>query len=362
MNIRLSRLCLVAVVLVVRTTVCADGFLVGGRDYDEKRDAQIRITGGIIAEIDAMIQETTRKFYDATDQQFKHDLAERFDLDDFSFDDGYPTVGLSYENAAKWLTFQLDACVSRADADAVAQRNYYVGVGSVEYGGREYDHMQIPEGRAFSMDLTAVFMEMRGLFTPFTLKPAESVSFTPWVDLGLILFVGNYEINAGAPSGVIQYMNPPEDFVVGGQADGVVGLGLPELGLGGQLRIGSPGAVNLVLQGRYAILQYDGDMSYFTSSRHREKNVDIDHFNARVSCALEFPLASGSCITLAAQYQLIESEAAVTSKDATTEEIIARRERFDKDVDFTMGVGTAMLGMTFQCRPRQGEPVRRGGR
>ncbi len=219
MSIRLSRLCLVAVVLVVRTMVCADGFLAGGRDYDEKRDAQIRITGGIIAEIDA-----------------------------------------------------------------------------------------------------------------------------------------------GAPSGVIQYMNPQEDFVVGGQADGVVGLGLPELGLGGQLRIGSPGAVNLVLQGRYAILQYDGDMSYFTSSRHREKNVDIDHFNARVSCALEFPLASGSCITLAAQYQLIESEAAVTSKDATTEEIIARRERFDKDVDFTMGVGTAMLGMTFQCRPRQGEPVRRGGR
>lgn len=347
MIVRLSRLYLVAVLVVACTRVCADGFFVGGRDLDENRDAQFRVTGGIIAELEAMIQETTRQFYDATDQQFKQDLAERFDLNDFNFDDGYPAFGLSYENAAKWLTFQLDVHVANADADAVAQRNYYIGVGSVEYAGREYEHMQIPRGRAFSMDLTAALVEMRGLFTPFTLKPREGVRFTPWIDLGLMLFLGDYEIDAGEPSGVIQYMNPPEDFVVGGQADGIVGMGLPELGLGGQLRIGSPGAVNLVLQGHYSVLQYDGDTSYFTSSQHREKDVDIDHFNAKVSCGLEFPLKSGRCVTLAAQYQLIESEAAIMAKDATTEEVITRRERFDKDVNFKMGVGSAMLGLTF---------------
>ncbi len=339
--------CVVALLFVSGCTLHAGGLFVGGRDYDEKRDAQLRITAGMITEIEAMIQETTRKYYDATDQQFKQDLAESFDLDDFNFDDGYPTVGLSYENAARWLTFQFDAHVSQADTEAVAQRNYYIGVGGVEYGGREYDHMMIPEGRSFNMDLTALYMELRGLFTPFTFKPDEGVRFTPWVDLGLVVFAGNYDIDAGTAEGVTQYQNPPEDFVVGGQADGTVGLGLPELGIGAQLRIGDPGMANLVLQGHYAVLQYDGGTSYFTSSQHREKDVDIDHFNAKVSCGLEIPMRSGRCVTLALQYQLIESEAAITSKEGTTEEVIARRERFDKDVEFRMGTATAMLGLTF---------------
>jgi hypothetical protein len=339
--------CLIASLVLVRTLVFADGFLVGGRDYDENRDAQLRITAGMVTEIEAMVQETTRRYYDASDQQFKQDLAERFGLDDFNLDDGYLSVGLSYENAAKWLTFKFDAHMSQADAEAVAQRNYYIGVGSVEYNGREYDHMKIPEGRAFSMDLTAFYMEMRGMFTPFTFKPDEGVRFTPWIDIGLIVFAGSYDIDAGRAEGVTQYQNPPEDFVVGGQADGTVGLGLPEFGIGGELRIGDPGMANLVLKAHYAILEYDGGTSYFTSSQHREKNIDIDHFNAKVSCGLEVPRPSGRCVTLALQYQLIESEAAITSQEGTTEEIIARRERFDKDVDFRMGTATAMLGLTF---------------
>ena len=338
----------VATVLALVTPLLADGVWTAGRVVEPGRDGAFRIGGGVTLEMEGMVEETERRFYDVTDQSFKQDDAERFDLNDFGMDDGYATVVLALEKNWKYFTFQWETAFSQPDANGVARRNYYIGVGDdVEFEGRTYDNMLIPEGTPFSLEMTTGTLQLRGLITPFTFTPIEGVAFTPWIDLGLFLFGGYYELDAGASTGVTQYQEPPEDFVIGGQAEGTVGLGVPEYGFGGQLRIGAPDRVNLLLEGGMTWLDFDGDTGYFTSSRHREKDVKIDHENARARLALEFPLSSGRAVTLGAQYQVIESDAMITAKDATVEETIERRERFDKHVDFKMAVLTGSVGVTF---------------
>jgi len=62
---------------------------------------------------------------------------------------------------------------------------------------------------------------------------------------------------------------------------------------------------------------------------------------------VEIPMKAGKNFTAGLQYQAVESDASITSKPGTTQEIIARRERFDKDVGFKMVSLTGMLGFTF---------------
>jgi hypothetical protein len=234
------------------------------------------------------------------------------------------------------------------DTETVAKRNYYIGVDEeILYRGRLFDNLLIPEGAPFSMEMTGGKLELRGLITPFTIRPADGLSITPWIDLGLFGFVGYYEIEAGEPRGTTRYLFPPEDFVIGGSSEGVAGLGLPEAGLGGEVRLGDDRGANLVVQGHYAVCQYDGSTKYLASSRHREKDADIDHSNVRVRVSVEIPLKNGRAVTLGGEYQSVESEAEITSTGQTLEEIIARRERFDKRVDFRMESLVGMLGLTF---------------
>jgi len=324
-----------------------NSMFVAGRDVEEKRDFRIRGVIGSIIEMEGFVQETTRAFYDATDQEFKQDLAERFDLNDFNIDGGFATVGLSTETIWTYFTLQFDLLAMNPETDTVARRNYYIDVDDVSFNGRSFENMQIPEGTRIKADLAGALVELNGLYTPFTFEPNDSVLFTPWVGLGLFLFFGAYDIDAGPPQGVIQYQFPPEDFVVGGSADGFIGGGMPELGLGGELILGRKEEMNLIIQGHVGFFSYDGSTRYVTTSEHRDKDADIDHLRARVQVSAEFPLESGRVITLGGQFETIDSEATIESEPGTEDEIIARRERFDKEIEFKMTTGTAFVGLTF---------------
>ena len=183
------------------------------------------------------------------------------------------------------------------------------------------------------------------IFSSPMLSMSQQIS--PFLDLGLFMFLGYYDIDAGEATGVVQYQEPPEDFVVGGQADGFIGAGLPELGLGCEIRMGQPDDVNFVMQGHYSVCQYDGSSKYLTTSSGRDKDVDIDHVNARLRCSVEFPMQSGRCVTLGVEYQLIDMDVAITSQSDSEEEIIENRERFDKFAELKMQYAAAMLGLTF---------------
>jgi hypothetical protein len=332
---------------IVAGSVSAQVFR-GGRTLADERDFSLRATAGQISDFQVMVQETTRRVYDVTGETWKNDTAEGYDLNDFNIDDSHYTFGLALEKGWKYFTMQVDASYVSISSSVVAQRDYYLGIGNkISYNGRTYDRLMIPEGTEFSFDVDGLTLDMRLLFTPFTFHPFEAVQLTPFLDLGVFGYAGMYDIDAGAPKGVKTYQNPPEDFAIGGQADGTLGMGMPQYGGGAELRIGSQHTVNLVVQASYTLLTYDGSSSLLTSSAEREKNADIDHRNLRVRTFLEFPLRSGRCLMAGVEYQQVESEGIISAAAETEAEILANRERFDKEVEFSMTSLKAMVGVAF---------------
>ncbi len=334
-------------VLAFTSGILHAGGFVAGRDLGDGRDLRVGLSVGQITEFRGMVVETTRRLYDVTGDSWKQDTAESYNLDDFNLDDAYTTFGLTFEKSWNYFTLKINSSYMSISSDSVALRDYYLTVGSVSYNGQEYEHMKIPVDYPFTFDFTGVSLDANLLFTPFTIRPSDVVRVTPFLGIGLFGVVGQYEIDAGESTGIYPYQNPLEDFVVGGQADGMMGIGLPEYGGGLELRLGHQDGANLVIHGYYAVLQYDGSTAFLTSSDHREKNADVDHRNARLSVHAEFPLSEGRSWLIGVQYQRIESEGMITSTATDPEEILAKRERFDKEFEFSLSIINAMVGLTF---------------
>ena len=319
-----------------------------GRSEEGGRGVQFGLRTGVITEFNAVVQETTRRLYDVMDEEWKQDRANEFALEDFNVSGVHPSIGLGLKRSGRFLTFLVDANYFSISSDAVAHRDYYLNaVGSLEYEDKTYDNMVILEGDEFSFDIHGVGLEFRFQITPFTLQPVRGVRIIPFLDAGLFGFAGRYDIDAGESRDVIQYQNPIEDFVVGGRASGISGMGLPEYGGGLEMRIGQPHTPQFVLHTHYVVCRYSGSTSFLTSSSHRSKNLEIDHHNFRIRLYGEFPLRSGRCWVVGGQFQHIRSDGVVESTATDRDEIIARRERFDKEFAFRMTMYTAMVGMRF---------------
>lgn len=336
-----------ALVLSVLSHGSSRAELIAGRPTVPRRDASVRVLAGAIIRIEGTVRETSRLFYTVTGREASQLTREDYDLEDFGMDSGYGTFGLSTETAWTFLAFESDLLYLGLDTSSTAARNYYIGVNSVAFGGADYEYMQIPAGRSFDVRIQGIMADLRCLITPCTLRISEAFQATPWVSLGLFLVGGAYEIDAGTATGLVQYQNPPETFVVGGYGDGALGGGLPEIGIGGEMRLGSEDAAHLLLRANYAVCSYNGSTDWLTVSSHRRKDIDLDHTNLRLSASLEFPFESGRALSIGARFQLIDTEASITSQGGTVEEIVARRERFDKEVDFRMSIAAATLGVRF---------------
>lgn len=319
-----------------------------GRPLDEKRDVRVGLSVGQFSDMRLGVEETRRQFYDVTDQSFKNDTAESYELSDFDLDDSYVSLGMLYENQARFWTFRFGMNLMNPSTDTTARRNYYIGIGKeVDYQGRSYERMQIPAGAPVSLDVFGGTFEFRGLLTPFSITPSPSVAIIPWIDFSVIGFAGHYEIDAGDPRGVVTYQFPPEEFVVGGRSEGFVGLGMPGIGLGGTLRLGAPDRPHVEISGHYSLLEYDGSSSYFTTADHRDKNLDIDHSDYRVRITFERPRENGKALFIGMQHEVWDSHAEITTEERPRDEVIARRERFDKVVDFEINATTLIAGCTF---------------
>ena len=342
-----TSLLIISSVLISLQALSAD-FIVAGRAVPESRDKRFSLTFGTVQNMEGMVEETTRKLYDVTGSYWKQDDAETFSLNDFGMNDSYTSVGFEFENNGDFFTFMWDAAFMDMSAASTARRNYYIGVGDgIEYNGSKYTNMRIPEGTDFTLDILGCQSDMRCLFTPFTITPAKTVRFSPWLNLSLMMFLGQYDIDAGPVTGTYVYMNPPENFVQGGSSGGFLGLALPEIGGGGELRIGQTDGFELVMQGNYAICNVEGSTKFLVSSRHREKDAAIEHENIFGRVMLNFPFGEGRAFTLGAEYQQIDTEALITSSATDPDEILANQERFDKYIRFHMESTMILAGVTF---------------
>ncbi len=324
------------------------GFITAGRQVSAQRNSRLQLSIGQVRQLDVLVEETTRAFYDVTGREADQERAQTFDGSDFNMEDGYLTLGLKWENARKYFTWQAETALMNPSTEAVARRNYYIGIGrSVDYEGKSYDNMLIPEGDEFEVSVLGGTLELRSQFTPFTLRLGDNLRIIPWAELGIFTFMGNYKLDAGEPRGSTVYQNPPVDFVIGGRTRGFAGMGLPEWGGGGEIRLGSDDGASLSLRGSYTVCEYSGGTRFFTSSSHREKSIDLSHRNVRLQAHVELPTVSGRAWLLGARYQKIKSAALIESTGETAEEIIERRERFDKQVEFAYESFEFLAGFTF---------------
>ena len=318
-----------------------------GGSFPPGRAQHLRAMGGAVVAFEGMVAETTRKVYDVTGQTWMQDDAESFDTSDFDLDGTYGLFGLSCDAMWSFLGLQLDTAFFQPSTRSTARRDYYIAVGDdVDYQGRSYDHLMIPKGTTFDADLTGNLTELTLRLVPVGFKAGESLRINPSLELGLLFFGGQYDIDAGEPTGVVQYQNPPEDFVVGGHSGGYAGLVAPQWGPGLEVHFGGEDRLGLDVQVHYLFCDYDGSTTFFTSSDHREKNLEFTHRNLRVRGQIEIPLERVA-LNVGVQLQWIDTDGLVSSKSTDPEEILERRERFDKEFSFQLDSVLATIGLTF---------------
>ena len=316
----------------------------------DNRNSQWRLYFGAITSIKGTVDETFRAFYAATGQDYKQALAESYDLGDFNVDGPYTTIGFHYDHAWKYWSFRWDMLFFDISTDATAKRDYYIGVGKdISYGGRDYDHLMIPKGDDFSIELFGTMTDLMFSFTPITFfyGGGEDLRLTPSLDLGLVLFGGQFKIDDGSPRGTTVYQNPPVDFVIGGSSDMFIGGGAPKIGVGATFVKGLDGDPQWVSHVDLGYFSYDGSTKPFTSSGHREKELDVSMISIGAETGFVLPLGDTLALTGGLRLQFLSLEGEIRSKEKDTAKIIAARERFDKSVDFSMTTAMVYLGLTY---------------
>lgn len=311
------------------------------------RQQNLRLLIGAATEFEGMVEETTRKVYDVQGESWKQDLAESYDTDDFDMDGPFGAIGLSYDVAGRFVRFQIDTLFLNPSTRTTAQRDYYLSIqDDVGYRGERYDHLLIPEGRSFEAEIMGNMTELTLMLVPAGVFAGNGLRINPSLDVGLLLFGGKYEIDAGEPSGVETYQNPPEEFVVGGETSAWVGMFAPQWGPGVDVRFGQDDGVQIALQAHYLFFDYSGGSGLFTTADHREKDLDFEHRNFRLRGQAEIPLRK-TILTVGLQVQMVETDGTIESGASDPEEILARRERFDKEFAFKIHTVLATVGIAF---------------
>lgn len=335
-------------VLAAAPLLSAHADVFGGA-VPEKQLHTWRVGAGFIAGIEGSIDETFRAYYKASGQDSKQALAESYDLDDFGIEAPYPVFNLTYERQWEYTAFRWNTIFMSLSTSATAKRDYFLGLNDdISYNGRDYDHLKIERGQDFSADFNGVMTDLTFGITPFSLTMWDGyISFTPSLDLGVVLVLGQYDIDAGASKGTTVYQNPPVDFVIGGSSSSLIGVGAPVIGASAELDCELINDSHWVSRVGFSYFAYDGSSTPFTSSSHREKNLDISMLSLYGETGLMYPLESGNALSFGVRLQMLSLDAEITSKEKDTEAIIASRERFDKSATFDLYTMLFFVGFSY---------------
>ena len=319
-----------------------------GTAVPEDRDSRWTVSWGAVASVSGRVDETFRAYYQATGQDSKQALAESWDFDDFGFDAPWQTFGVHFEHAWRFASFRFDLSLFELDASARALRDYYIGLeDDVSFGGREYGHLKIPAGSGFSSEFSGGLGSALVAVTPFTLALGENVTLVPEADIGLVAVAGDWKIDAGPARGTAVYQNPPVEFVVGGSSSSFIGAGAPFFGAGAELRVGPDDWVQWITRANGGFFSDSGSTKPFTSSSHREKDLDLDLLMLSLDTSVVLPMDERTCFVVGARVQFLSLDGSIKSKPKDRSAVVAARERFDKEADADMTIAQIYAGITF---------------
>ncbi len=340
--------------------------LAAGRGFAEDDLRPLSLKGGLgLMKFDKGTIDETARAWDGTPQDEYQAYLSNYTLDELGFTDNYYTFNVNLEQQWQFFTLQLDAMYSQPSASAVARmhdtaspvpdhkKGYYIGVDDVEYNGNKYEYMFIPNGTRFSSDLQAGSLEIKGLITPVSFVTEQGFKFTPWIFVGVLGLIGNYTIDAGPARGTVQYEIPPETYVVGGKGTGTTGGALPEVGVGGELRIKlgemATGDAFLSVQGNVGYLQWDGRTGDFGIQSRREKDIDLKYLHYELAAQLELPISYEYelALILGVRARKTTANADATASDRSAESQDNLNEKYDKHIELEMTQLQAYAGLLF---------------
>ena len=329
----------------------ADAFM-AGRPVDPDRSLTLQLSAGQITDIEGSVVETTRPYFNVIGKPEKNlKNAQSYDFDELGLDKSEITYGISVETRGRYFTWRTDVSYLQAEASAVAPRDFFIGVDDIEFQGKSYNYMKLEDGRPYTATLEAAMIGTRLQYTPFTIAPRHAVSFTPWIHVGIFALTGQFEVDQGEPERIQVYENPPHEYVVGGHGEGDAGALSPEIGAGGEfnLRIGNTrhGPVELSLQGTYAIFEYHGSAQSLSVGNRNDKVLDLNYEMIEGRAMMYWPISKGADFVVGGEYRVVSADGSSKAKDRTTEEIIAKREKFDKDIDLQLTMVNGFMGFRW---------------
>lgn len=319
---------------------------VAGRAIEGDFKSRLTFNLGDRSPIEGGVQETERPLNDIR-EEITPEEAESFTFDELGLEESETTYGLTFEHQWKWVTLFVNGTYMEASANGRAPRDLFIGVKDARFGGVEYNYQRIPKDTAYASDIDLFTANFRTAITPVTLNPGGSVEFVPWIVIGLYTLAGQFDIDAGPALGVQQYEDPPRLYVVGGTSEGEAAAFAPEIGAGGELlfRVGEQARVTL--QASYVFAELSGSTSDLGVNSRNEKDIDLDYEALEARLYWEIPMNERLKLLVGGEYRRVEVDALAEAKDQTPEEILVRREKFNKNVDLAIETVTFNVGLRW---------------
>ncbi len=321
-----------------------------GRVLDPERRSRLGISVGEVSSLDGLVAETTRRLLDVIGEP-QPDNVEEFSFAELGVEAEDTTFGLAYEYLWRFVTLQAEATYVRAEADGVATRDFFIGVEDIFFDGQRYEYQVILEGTPYRADVDSALVGLRANVTPVTVGAGGPAELVPWVGVGLFAFAGDFGVDAGPALGVQQYELPVRDYVENGRGSGEVVAFVPELGVGSELRVrlgerrGRP--ARLVLQGGYSIFRFKGSSSDLGISARNDKDLDVDYTSLDARLLVEWPWTDGLDFVLGGGVRSLEADAISAAKNRDLADTLARREKFDKDVNLEITSFNVLFGLRW---------------
>jgi hypothetical protein len=332
-------------VLIVRAP-CNAGFE-WGRVYPTYDNyTTIEVDAGVVTALDVKLLEARRELSDGDNWEVADTV--RYEGNDFTMRGMHPDVGAHIETRFDFVTVLADGGYVKASSESTARRNYFIGVGQeIEYHDDSYGVMMIPEGNDFSTRFEGGLFDLRCAITPFGMVWDKYLWLNPSLDAGVFAVGGTYELDAGEPRGTTFYQNPPRQYVVGGEASWFLGMTLPQVGGGVEMRLGEPECLSYTAQAHVMVFGFSGNYP-FTSTDSREENVSVHFRSIRLRNSIELPpFGNGSALTFNLNLAHYSAGGTSRTRPYPAPWDPGREQRVSKDYEFGGLEVAAGVGYTF---------------
>jgi len=262
------------------------------------------------------------------------------DLDELGLGDDTSSIFLGARAYNQWVTFLVDYRNTTLDASGTAEQDIRLDVDSVSFGGLNLDYLLIPADTDYDIEAEASFLGLGLRVTPFTFFPEGRVRITPWVHLGLQLISADYDVDAGATVDLNSVGFPSRTYAERGQASGSEEAGIPEYGIGGEVRIllGDKGA-ELVGQATYKLLDFQGAIDSLGVDGDEFEDIDFDYTALEMNIFLVYPLNEDLDLLAGLYVEQVDINATLESDDSFGD--------FDREIDLSYTIYGIRAGFRF---------------